>query len=290
MALTKFLDPKNDLAFKRLFGTEKNKDILIHFLNDIFERSSNPILDVSFLKTAQDPEISIHRASLLDILCTDQKGERFIVEMQVTNEPGFEKRAPYYAAKAYIEQRTRGQEYRDLKQVTFLAITGFTLFPDKQNCLSHHHMLDVVTGERNLEDFSFSFIELPKFKKSLNQLANIVDKWIYFFKHAEETSSKDLEKIIGSDEIIERAYEELDRYGWSEEELRAYDHVDMEETVHRTQIGAARTEGMVEGKIETARNMRALGIEDTLIAKATGLSLALDPGSARDDKINLQIP
>ena len=99
---TKFLNPKNDLAFKRIFGSEKNKDILIHFLNDIFGRTTNPIEDVIFLKTAQEPKVAAQRVSIVDILCRDTQHNRFIIEIQVAHESGFIKRAQYYAAKTYI--------------------------------------------------------------------------------------------------------------------------------------------------------------------------------------------
>jgi hypothetical protein len=82
MALTKFLDPKNDVAFKKIFGTEKNKDILIHFLNDMLVfKEKKPIVDVSFLKTMQDPDISSKKTSVVDVLCTDQDKNTYVVEM-----------------------------------------------------------------------------------------------------------------------------------------------------------------------------------------------------------------
>ena len=130
--LNKFLDPKNDLAFKRIFGSERNKDILIHFLNDLFGNTVNPIEEVKFLKTTQDPEVAAQRASIVDVLCHDANGDYFIIEMQVDSEPGFEKWAQFYAARTYIEQRERGVEYKDLKQVTFLAITKEILFPGEK--------------------------------------------------------------------------------------------------------------------------------------------------------------
>ncbi|MGI9214416.1 MAG: Rpn family recombination-promoting nuclease/putative transposase, partial [Gammaproteobacteria bacterium] len=140
--LSKFLNPKNDLAFKRIFGNERNKDILIHFLNDIFSFNDNPIKEVTFLKSNQDPEIAALRESIVDVLCSNTIGDKFIVEMQVDKEPGFTKRAQYYAAKTYIEQRDKGITYPNLKQVTFLAITDFKLFPKKKSYLCHHAMLD----------------------------------------------------------------------------------------------------------------------------------------------------
>src|SRR5216683_2359883 len=109
---TKFLDPKNDVAFKKIFGTEKNKDILIHFLNDMVTfREKSPIQDVTFLKTIQDPEVAAKKTSVVDILCRDEKGNQYIVEMQVAKEKGFEKRALYYASKAYVSQMVKRGQY-----------------------------------------------------------------------------------------------------------------------------------------------------------------------------------
>src|SRR5262245_22961814 len=101
--LHKFLDPKNDIAFKKIFETEKNKDILIHFLNDMITfKEGEKIKEVTFLKTVQDPETAAKKTSIVDILCRDEKENIYIVEMQVAKEKGFEKRAQYYASKAYI--------------------------------------------------------------------------------------------------------------------------------------------------------------------------------------------
>lgn len=273
--LTKYLDPKNDLAFKRIFGSEKNKEILIHFLNDIFARTTNPVEDVTFLKTALDPEVAAQRTSSVDILCEDAEGDRFIVEMQVSKEPGFEKRAQYYAAKTYIEQREKGVAYQDLKSVTFLAITDFTLFPDKPTYLSHHQILDLETLDRNLKDFSFSFLELPKFKKKKNQLTTMTEKWAYFFKDAPETKEADLAEIIGSDLIIARAYEELNRFSWSQEELRAYDSVDRKTESNKAVLKGAfedgKAEGIAEGKIKIAQKLLSTGMLIEDVCEVTGL-------------------
>lgn len=143
--LTKYLDPKNDIAFKKIFGTEKNKDILVHFLNDMITfKGGSRIQEVTFLKPNQDPETIARKTSIVDILCKD---------------------------------------------------------------------------ENELRDFSFTFLELPKFNKDIDHLSNMTEKWAYFFKHAEDTSENDLHKIIGHDQIIERAYSELNRFAWNEQEI-----------------------------------------------------------------------
>ncbi|MHA7841510.1 MAG: Rpn family recombination-promoting nuclease/putative transposase, partial [Gammaproteobacteria bacterium] len=112
MSLSKFLDPKNDFCFKRLFGTEKHRDMLTHFINDVlgFE-GEKAIRAVEFLKTAQDPDVAAKKQSLVDVLCRDEQGREYIIEMQVVRTAGFEKRAQYYAAKAYSRQLEAGEQY-----------------------------------------------------------------------------------------------------------------------------------------------------------------------------------
>lgn len=241
--LTKFLNPKNDLAFKRVFGTEDNKDIAIHFLNDIFGVTTNPIEEITFLQTVQIPETIGKRMSLVDMMCKDAHGDKFIVEMQVTDEPGFEKRAQYYAAKAYVEQREKKVAYKDLKRITFLAITNFVLFPEKEDYLSHHIILDKDTCEHDLKDFSFSFMELPKFKKDKHQLVSMTEKWAYFFKYAEDTKEEDLPLLIGEDYILKRAYDELNRFSWSDAELWSYESYEMKRISEQTILEGARAKG-----------------------------------------------
>src|SRR3989338_9119218 len=190
---TKYLDPKNDIAFKKIFGTEKNKEILIHFLNDMITfKENSPIISVTFLKTSQDPETALKKTSIVDILCKDEKGNQYIVDMQVAKEKGFEKRAQYYASKAYISQANAGEAYHDLKEVIFLAISDFEMFPNKAAYKSDHVILDKESHENDLKDFSFTFVELPKFRKDIDHLSNMTEKWCYFFKHAKSTSMEDL--------------------------------------------------------------------------------------------------
>lgn len=285
MALSKFLDPKNDVAFRRIFGSEKNKDILIHFLNDILGFTGvNEIKDIEFLSTIQDPEIASKKQSIVDVLCRDENGVQVIVEMQVAKSQGFEKRAQYYAAKAYSSQADKGDQFNNLKEIIFVAIADCILFPDKEEYKSDHIVLDRNSYEHDLKDFYFTFIELPKFPKTKeDQLENIVEKWVYYFKYADETSEKELEKIIGSDLIIKKAYEELNRFNWSEKEFIAYEQeikrIRDEKAVLAYKLDNAREEGIqigeergrVEGKIEVAKNLLKAGISIDIVSQSTGL-------------------
>ncbi len=265
MALSKFLDPKNDIAFRRIFGSEKNKDILIHFINDILElKDSDKVKEITFLPTIAVPEIAAKKQSVVDVLCKDENGVQLIIEMQVSPQEGFEKRAQYYAAKAYSRQLNKGKgegaRYIDLKAVIFIAISDNIIFKDKIFYKSDHIILDKESYAHDLKDFSFTFIELPKFKiTDINLLTNIIEKWCYFFKYANETSEAELVKLIGSDGVIERAYEELNQFNWTEEELLTYEQEVKRIMDNRAaedyMLKQAKSEGKIERDIEIAKEM-----------------------------------
>lgn len=274
--LSKFLDPKNDFAFKKIFGTERNKDILIHFLNDMVTfKNHGHIVDVQFLKTVQDPETASEKTSIVDILCTDQNKNTYIVEMQVAKEKDFENGAQYYASKAYISQAGSGGEYHDLKEVIFLAISDFIMFPNKKAYKSDHVILDKENHDNDLKDFSFTFLELPKFNKDIDQLSTMSDKWAYFFKHAEETSEEDLHKLVGDDQIIESAFDELNRFAWKDEELLTYDQEEKYAGAYRASMAQKFDEGKAEGEAEgvakVAKRMISNGMDLKYVEELTGL-------------------
>lgn len=284
MGIRKFLDPKNDVAFKKIFGTEKNKDILIHFLNDMIPFPDGAkIQSVTFLKPSQDPDTAAKKQSIVDVLCVDEKGSQYIVEMQVASTKGFEKRAQYYAAKTYINQMNSGDDYRNLKEVIFLAITDFIMFPEKDKYKSDHVILDRETLTHDLKDFYFSFLELPKFKKNMHQLENLVEKWAYFFKHAPETSPEDLKEIIGDDTILEKAYGALSQFYWSDKEVDAYEdelkrkrdeRAIYDQKVYEGEVkgeARGRVAGRAEATLHIAKQLLAQGVSPEIIQTTTGL-------------------
>ncbi|QTG99453.1 Rpn family recombination-promoting nuclease/putative transposase [Wolbachia endosymbiont of Rhagoletis indifferens] len=201
---------------------------------------------------------------------------------QFTKTKGFEKRAQYYAAKAYSSQADQGDNYHNLKEIIFIAVADCIIFPDKTEYKSNHVILDQNSFEHDLKDFYFVFIELPKFIKTKeDQLENIVEKWCYFFRYAAETREEDLDKIVGSDVIIKRAYEEMNKFNWSEEELLAYEQMKkriMDEVVALAQkfdegLRLGQEKGRQEEKIEVAKNSLKAGVSIDVIAEITGLSL-----------------
>ena len=263
--LSRYLDPKNDLSFKKIFGEERHKRIPIDFLNAVLGLTKEKkIIDLEFLNPTQPPKIAARKESLVDVLVRDQRRVRYIVEIQVAKIEGFEQRAQYYAAKTYCSEFGKGGKYQDLKKVIFLAITDYVVFPKKDRYKSDHVVLDNKSYEHDLKGFSFTFVELPKFIKEPAELRSIEDKWYYFLKHADE--SNDINTALANHPEIREAYDVLDRYGWTEEELHYYEKLIMDDADEYGKIEAAKKEGMKKG-IEKGRKERNLTIATALLQK-----------------------
>lgn len=280
-----YLNPRNDIAFKKIFGDNKNKDVLIHFLNDVLDhKDRGPIVEVTLINPTQLPETADLKESILDVLCTDDEGVQYIVEMQVAGSKGFAKRAQYYAAKAYSQQAKIGDEYHALKEVIFLAILDFEMFSGKENYKSDHVILDKETYEHHLKDFSFTFIELPKFRKTdPATLINFEEKWCYFLKHAGQPEEmQHFWQVLGKESgIIRKAYDILEAHNWTKEELQQYERMEKINMDMRAReafiIDKTKAEGREEGEAlgieKVAKNLKMLGTSVEKIAEATGLSI-----------------
>ena len=228
MLKRKYLNPQNDFAFKRIFGKEKNKDILITLLNEVLKNQLfRKIVDLSFLKPVQEPEIASKKQSVVDVFCTDEDDCKYIIKMQVANtHEGFKEQAQYNAYKAFVSQMNKGYDYNNLKKVIFLAFTSFDLFPSKKEYKSEYAILDKKTKERNLNKISFTFVDLAKFntqnKKPLEDLT-LEEKFYYFFHHGGNIESENLKKLIGEDTILKKAYQELDFFYLTDNEKMLYE-------------------------------------------------------------------
>jgi len=223
MLIKRLLDPKNDVAFKRIFGQEKNKDILLALLNSVLKKQIHqPIREVEFLPRVQDPETRAKKTSVVDLMCKDEDGCMYIVEMQVASDGNFKNRATYYASKAYISQANKGEDYEGLQKVIFLAFTDYKLFPQKGSHKSDHQIMDVVTYEQDLEKLCFTFVDLVTFaeqnKKPVEALT-LEEKFYYFLRNAETIDPEELEKLIANDPIITKAFHELNKAYWTNDEL-----------------------------------------------------------------------
>lgn len=222
-----FADIKNDIAFRKIFGNENKTEILISFLNAVLKLEGNKkITWVEILNPYQLPIVLGAKSTILDVKAKDKVGNEYIVEMQVTDKIGFAKRVVYYSAKSYSAQLDVGENYYKLKPIIFIGILNFE-FLDGKNYLSRHLILDAETKEHKLKDLDFNFIELPKFNKTEQELENLVEKWVYFIKNAENLT------VIPAgleDEGLQSAYTEANRHNWKKEDLEAYEYARMRET------------------------------------------------------------
>ena len=258
-----FVDMTNDIAFRKIFGNENKKIILISFLNAVLKLEGNShIVEVEILNPYQLPIIKNLKASIIDVRARDKQGNTYIVEMQVSEPDGLDKRLLYYVSKDYSQQIESGQQYPRLRPVIFIGIFDF-LFTKETKYLSHHTVCDVEDGERVIKDMDFYFIELPKFDKPLSELETITDKWIYFIKEAENLN------VIPEnvdDEGLKAAYNEANRHSWTKEDLDAYDYSEMREQDERGKVQLAEQRGEQKGEekkeIETVLKFHDKGMVD----------------------------
>ena len=299
----KFVDPKNDVAFRKIFGDEKKTFILISFLNAVLklENKEDKIKSVEIVNPFQLPRIKDLKESILDVRAVDNSNREFIVEMQVENKPYMSKRVLYYTSKSYISNIKKSESYMNLRPIIFIGILDFTMF-DNKDYLSKFLITNAETNTHEFKDFELNFIELPKFKKEEEELETIIDKWVYFIKNAENIEM--IPQNVDDKGLLE-AYQTAQEYMWSEKELDLYDYMGMRKTDKLLELQFAqekgfksglkegiekgvekgreegREEGLKEGiekgeykkSIETAKNLLSMGLTIEQISKATGLSL-----------------
>jgi predicted transposase/invertase (TIGR01784 family) len=256
----KFADPKIDIVFKKLFG---NSDILVDFINKVLP--TKHIKKVEYIPTNIVPESRAKKQSILDVLCTDENGSKYIVEMQSAKEKGFKKRAVYYGSKTYGSQLEKGGRYSDLLEVIFIAITDFVLFPKKKDYLSIHTIRDTKSNEKDLNELTFVFIELPKYE--IHENAQGIDEWIDFFKTASERKT-----FQTSNPIIKKAYDNLEMSNWTDEEwleFQAYEKIRLDSEAIQEEFFDS---GKAEGRAEVVKNMLKQNLDVDTIFKLTGMS------------------
>lgn len=289
----RFVDVTNDIAFRKIFGNANKKTALVSFLNAVIDRPQNDrIVDVEITNPYQLAKLSSGKSTIVDVKARDEKGNVFIVEMQVAELEFFHKRILYYTSQSYVSQIDKGMGYNKLNPVYFIGILEFEI--GSNPCyFSRHKVLDVETNEQVIRDVEFNFIELPKFTKTLDRLQTAVDQWTYFIKNAENLTviPENVE-----DEGLREAYTEADRQNWTKLELEDYERANIKERdeIGRIELAERRAmergleegrakgmsegkiegkiEGKVEGRLETAKNLKKLGVKSEVIAKATGLS------------------
>jgi predicted transposase/invertase (TIGR01784 family) len=273
----RFLDPKNDIPFKKLFGSNENKGILLAFLNDIFSGVYPKIEEVTPLSPNHIPEVITMAQSFVDVSCRDEEGNRYIVEMQCYSDSDFLQRACFYSSRAYINQKTEKRGYHDLNPVRFLAILKKSILPKEEMYLTHNQILSLRTYQCHMKQFSYSFLELGKIDKQPEECENMVEMWAYFFNHAPEVIAETLAKIAKEYPVIKQAFDVLERFKYTREEQERYDVLDMKADSLAVGLSDAEKMGEAKGEIKATQNMvielHKQGVDKEIITKASGLSL-----------------
>jgi len=278
----KFVDIKNDIAFRKIFGNENKKEILISFLNAVLDLpKGKKIKNIEIKNPFQLPEIKALKSSILDIKATDERNISYIVEMQVEEPDGFDKRVQYYTAKQYSAQIEIGEDYPKLNQVIFIGILNFKFFKGG-DYLTKHLIVNQSTGIQELKDIEFNFIELSKFSKEEHELETLIEKWTFFIKNAPNL------KVIPAnihDKGLKYAYEDADKHNWTKDELLAYDYAGMRRQDERGKTIVAVKKAVKEAvekaveqtreheKLEIAKEMINDNFSTTQISKITKLSI-----------------
>jgi conserved hypothetical protein (putative transposase or invertase) len=285
----KFINPKTDYAFKKIFGSDQSQDILISFLNAIVYQGETFITSLEIIDPYAPGRISGLKTTYFDVKAKLNNGENVLIEMQALNVPAFGKRILYNTAKMYVNQLKLGEVYPELRAAIGVAVTDFIMFNEHNKVISQFTLKeDELLLNYQHSPLKLVFVELPKFNKTLEELTNITDKWLYFLRRA-----PDLEVVPESMLIvpeIEKAFTIADRVNLSLEEI---DDLEKREQFERERIGVielskaeARAEGIEIGQINLIKRLlqRQLGELNQLIEDSLS-QLSLEQSSALAEAI-----
>ncbi|MFB2882290.1 Rpn family recombination-promoting nuclease/putative transposase [Floridanema aerugineum] len=264
----RFINPKTDFAFKKIFGSEQSKDILISFLNALLYNGNPTIEDLEILNPYLAPKIRGVKDTYLDVKAKITGDKTVIIEMQVLNVEGFEKPILYNAAKAYSIQLDAGENYNLLNPVIALTITDFEMFSNWDKVISRFALKEQdYLVDYSIYDIELVFVELPKFNKELAQLETLTDKWIYFLKTAR--SLETVPEEIGEIPEILKAFAIANQANLSRDELEDLEKREIYIYDQRNAI----TKAVNQNRREIAKRLIDVGLDDQTISQTTGLNL-----------------
>lgn len=269
-----------DFAFKKLFGTEVNKELLISFLNSLFD-GKEVVKDLKYLNGEHLGQAASDRKAVFDVYCENEKGEKFLIEMQKTNQEYFKDRSIFYSTFPIQEQAQQGKWNFELKRVYTIGILNF-VFEENDEDYMHHEvkLVDIATQKVFFDKLTYIYLEMPKFRKTEQELVTLLDKWLYAIKNLATLMERP--KAL-QEAVFKRLFEQAEIAAFNRDELYDYresqkDFWDLNsaiETAEKKGRAEGRAEGLAEGEkkgiIKTAKNMKAEGLPASLITKMTGL-------------------
>ncbi len=305
--MAKYLDPKADLTFKKVFGEHKN--LVISFLNALLPLDEGKkIKTIEYLPSEMTPRTPFSKDTIVDVRCEETGGRKFIVEMQMNWSANFKQRVLFNAAKAYVRQMPKGRKYHLLQPVYSLNLVNDTFEPEMDGYYHYYSLVHYLNSKKVLDGLHLVFIELPKFKAK-----NLTEKkmqvlWLRFLTEIDENTKK-VAKALLDDPHVNEALEIVEESAYSEAEMLAYDKfwdrvsreatreanlkeaeeklgaMTAERDAAKARADAATAERdaanaradaveakMRQDKLDTARKMKADGLPMETIAKYTGLA------------------
>jgi predicted transposase/invertase (TIGR01784 family) len=268
--MSKYINPYTDFGFKKLFGEEANKDLLIDFLNQLLP-DYHQIAKLTFRNNENLSEFAFERSAIFDIHCEAQNGEHFIVEMQKAKINFFKDRSLFYTTFPIREQAKRGNEWDfRLTPIYMIAILDFLYDEEaeKQKFLRSVALRD-EDGELFYDKLHFKFIQMPLFNKTENELVTHFDKWIYFLKNLD---SSDFIPDILREPIFEKAFHEAEIAAMTSDEYDNYQKSLMKYIEIREVVNTAVESAEKDNSRKIAREMKKDGVGKDKIVKYTGLT------------------
>ncbi len=269
----KYVNPFTDYGFKKLFGEELNKDLLLDFLNELLKEEQGTITELTYLKNEKLGNSEIDRKAIFDLYCTNEKGEKFIVELQKTKQKFFKDRTLYYSTFPIQEQAKKGSNWDfKLEKIYTIAILDFEFDTDKEYPNKFRYDVKLKELETNKvfsDKLSFIYLEMPKFNKSIDELETRFDKWLYIIKNLHK-----LDRIPDAlrEQIFEKLFETAEIAKFTPEQMLSYEDSLKYYRDLKNSLDTAREEGKEEGKFEIAKNALKMGLSISEVTTLTGLS------------------
>lgn len=269
----KYLDPKADLTFKRVFG--QHPDLLISLLNALLPLDGDgQIESVEYLPAELIPSDPIHKDTIVDVRCKDMRGRQFVVEMQMAWTDAFRQRVLFNASKAYVSQAGKGFRYEKLMPVYSLSLVNDT-YTDGDEFLHNYNIVCDRDTSLVIEGLHFTFIELPKFHPHTFSEKRMAALWLRYLTEIDDNTVEPPAELL-ADPNTGKALEEVRESAFTDAERLAYDKfwdaVSRERTLVESSYAEGHEEGRAEERITIARKLLALGLPLQTIMDATGLS------------------
>jgi len=273
----KYISPFTDFGFKKLFGTEPNKDLLIDFLNELLRKDEGEIVDLTYLPKEQLGRAADDRKAIFDLYCENEKGDKFIVEIQKAKQRYFKDRSIYYSSFPIQSQGKKGNWNFQLTSIYTIGILDFVFEENKADHDIYHHevqLFDKSTQKVFYDKLTYIYLEMPKFTKTESELETHFDKWLFILKNLEDLTKRP-EKL--QEKVFAKLFDQAELANYSDDEYAAYEESLKYYRDLKNSMDTAFDEGVIEGElkgnVKTAIKMKHKGYAVADIVEITGLSI-----------------